>query len=521
MSLFSWLAAPHRLARMAGAQPDVLARARTDRAKYTAMGGVLLTTAGVAGVSATFALNSAVHLPLPVAIVAGVLWAIVIFNLDRMLIVSITRQSGWWRNSLAAVPRILLALVIGTVVSVPLVLKIFEPEINNEMQIMHSENLTEAQKKLDEQFAEIPRMQERVENLQAIASGESQPSVSDDPDVVAARERVATAQTAFDKAAARAQCELDGTCGTGVPGVGTAYQEAKAQADKAKTTLDAETAHLNEVTAAAQRKIAGSGTRNRADAQRELDTLVPRLESRIAERDAAQQRLDSGEINSEGMLAQLEALDRLTDGHATMQTASFMLAALFLLIEVLPVVVKLLTLVGKETLYDRVLDSDEKALEALAGTSNKTALDNAADLREQQLKRGRDANALLADQQFEIAKKAIETWGRIARSRSDDELARWYAKHAGEPEQPTQPTQPTQPLPTQPPPEPVPASITQPLMTPVYRPPDDPPTVSLPAPTPPPPPPPGGGRRGQSYQEFRARFGRPPGNGHGPHHHQP
>jgi len=500
VSLFSWLAAPHRLARMAGANPDVLARARTDRAKYTAMGGVLLTTAGVAGVSATFALNSAVHLPLPVAIVAGVLWAIVIFNLDRMLIVSITRQSGWVRNLLAAAPRVALAVVIGAVVSVPLVLKIFEPEIHNEMQIMHSENLTEAQKKLDQQFADIPQMQGRVEELQAIASGESQPSVSADADVRAARERVAAAQAAFDKAAARAQCELDGTCGTGVPGVGTAYQEAKAQADKAKATLDAETAALNDATAAAQRKIAGSGDKNRADAQRELDRLVPRLENRVDERDAAQGRLDSGEINSEGMLAQLEALDRLTDGHATMQAASLMLGALFLLIEVLPVVVKLLTMVGKETLYERVLDSDEKALEQLAGTSNKTALDNAADLRDQQLKRGRDANALLAEQQFEIAKKAIETWGTIARSRSDDELARWYAKHAGEPEQPFGPD----PVPE---PDPEPASITMPLMTPVYQP-------------PPPPPPPAPPVRvpGQSYREFRDSVGQPPGNGRGPQH---
>ena len=64
------------LARLAGAQPDVLRSARTDRVKYTAMGGVLLTTAGVAGVSAAFALNTAVGLPAVAAIVAGALWAL-------------------------------------------------------------------------------------------------------------------------------------------------------------------------------------------------------------------------------------------------------------------------------------------------------------------------------------------------------------------------------------------------------------------------------------------------------------
>ncbi|WP_460391397.1 DUF4407 domain-containing protein [Actinophytocola sediminis] len=461
---------------MAGANAEVLAKARTDRAKYTAMGAVLLTTAGVAGVSAAFALHSAVGLSPVVAVVAGVLWAFAIFNLDRMLIVSITRQSGWARNILAAVPRLLLAVVIGTVVSVPLVLRIFEPEIRNEMQLMHSENLTEAQKKLDEQFADIPVMQARVTELQAVASGESQPSVSNDQDVKAAQERVNAAQAAYDKADANAQCELNGTCGTGEQGVGTAYREAEAKADAAKATLDAETAKLNDATAAAQRKISGSVASNRAKARQDLETLVPRLEERSADRDEAQRRLDSGEIESEGMLAQLEALDRLTDGHPNMQAANYALAALFLLIEVLPVVGKLLMMIGKPTLYERVLDDDENAIEKMASRTNKTALDNAQDLRNQQLKRGKDANALLADQQFAIAEKAIETWGRIAKSRSDAELARWYAKHAGEPEQAQAPQ--AQP--------PVPSSITVPLMVP-----------------------------GQSYQEFRDSFG-PPDNGHHP-----
>jgi Domain of unknown function (DUF4407) len=499
--VFSWLAAPYRLARLAGANGDVLARARTDRAKYSAMGGVLLTTAGMAGVSAAFALHSSVRLPLGASIVAGVLWAIVIFNLDRMLIVSITRQSGWARNLLAAIPRLALALVIGAVVSVPLVLRIFEKEIHNEMQLMHTENLTEAQQKLDKQYADIPTMRAKVDELNAIVSGASQPNVSDEEDVKAAQGRVNAAQAAYDTAAARAQCELDGTCGTRRPGVGTAYEEAAAKAAEARRTLEAETAKLNEVTAAAERKISGSATKNRAAAQRELRTLEPRLAARSAERDDAQRRLDSGELESEGMLAQLEALDRLTDGHPNMQAANLALTALFLLVEVLPVVVKLLTLTGKPSLYERMLDSDENALEKIATKTNKTALDNADDLRSQQLQRGKDANALLAEQQFEIAKKAIETWGRIAKSRTDDELARWYAKHAGEPEQPSQDQQQNQQQTQQP--MHVPGSITVPLMTPVAQP--------LPGPRSGPDP--ATGRL--SYQEFKATVGPPP-NGRPP-----
>lgn len=489
------------LTRLAGADPDVLAKARTDRAKYATMGVVLLTTAGFAGVSATFALDTSVGLPLPAAIVAGVLWGCAILALDRMLVVSLTRQSGWVRNAVAAVPRLLLAFVIGSIVSVPLVLRIFQPEINGELEIMHSENLTVAQEKLDKRFADIPRTQERVTELQAIASGQSQPSVSADPDVVAAQEKVTLAQKAYDDAAKEAQCELVGNCGTGQPGIGEAYRQAKARADQAAVALSDAKANLAAVTSAAQAKISGGAASNSRAAAEELKTLAPRLEQRKAERAEAQRRLDSGELNNEGMLARLEALDRLSDEHGNMQLAQWALTALFLLIELLPVTVKLLSVFGAKTLYERLLADEEDTIEKRVTSDNGAALRGEKDLADQQFRARQKANKQLVAKQSLIAKAAIDTWGEVAKSRSDDELARWYAKHSGQ-QQP--------PPPNQPPPEhkPAPASVTVPLMVPVAAP------VTGGAQTyaqfkaaagPPP-----------TYQQFRSAAGPPPPNGHHP-----
>ncbi|WP_103350732.1 DUF4407 domain-containing protein [Amycolatopsis sp. CA-128772] len=466
----------HPLARLAGAQPDVLARAKTDRVKYTAMGGVLLTTAAVAGVSAAFALVSTLKLPTPVAAVIGALWAVVILNLDRMLIVNIRRQSGWVRNLGAAVPRILLAVVIGSVVSVPLVLKIFDPEITNEMQVMHSDNLIAAQKTLTEQFADIDVMQKKADELQAVASGRSQPSVSGDPDVVAAQKRVTDAQAAYDKAAAEAQCELVGSCGTHRPGVGEAYLQAKAKADRAKADLDAANTQLNDATAEAQSRIAGGAASNADAAKAELTTLVPRLEERKKERTEAQARLDRGELGSEGLLARLEALDRLTAGNSQMELASLALTLLFLLIEVLPVVVKLLTLVGEPTLYDRLLAKEEDVLERRATDRTDLMLEVEEDLRNQQIAQAKAANRLLVEQQAAIAKAAIETWGLIAKSRSDAELERWYQEHSGAAEPAAPPvlpmsmTVPVRPVAVSPATEPVatpPAAPAEPVTMPL------------------------------------------------------
>ena len=496
------------LARLAGAQPDVLSRARTDRVKYNAMGGVLLTTAGVAGVSATFALDTAVGLPLALSVIAGVLWAAVIFNLDRMLIVSITRQSGLWRNLGTVVPRLALAIVIGSIVSVPLVLRIFQAEIGNELQVMHSDNLISAQKTLDAQYADIPTAQARVAELQAIASGEKQPSVSSDADVLSAQQEVASAQAAYDQAAHDAQCELDGTCGTGERGVGEAYRQAKAKADTAADALAAAKAKLADVTAKAETRISGGAASNQDAARAELATLAPRLDKREKDRDAAQERLDRGELGNEGLLARLEALDRLTGGHPNMQRASLALTLLFLLIEVLPVLVKVLANLGEPTLYDRILDKEEETLEKRAVQHHDVVLEVEEDLKNEQIRQGKDNNKLLVGKQSEIAKKAIDTWGRIAISRADDELARWYAKHSGQ-TQPAGPAAQAAPVPNR---KTVPTSVTVPLAVPPT------PAAPQPAASPAPGPAPGARTPGGSlsYQQFKAHAGPPPTNGHRP-----
>jgi len=496
----------NQLPRLAGAQPEVLRKARTDTVKYTAMGGVLLTTAGVAGVSAAFALNTAVGLPAVAAVIAGVLWAVVIFNLDRMLIVSMTRQSGWWRNLLMAVPRLVLAIVIGAVISVPLVLRIFQPEINSELQVMHAENLITAQKKLDEQFADVGPMQEKVDGLQAVASGASQPSVSGDPDVVAAQKQVDEAQAAYDKADADRQCELVGSCGTGVPGVGEAERQAERKANEARDALNAAKAKLSAATAAAQAKIGGSVTSNKEAATAELKTLVPLLDQRKADRAAAQARLDSGELNDEGLLARLEALDRLSADRASMAAANWALFLLFMLIEILPVAVKLMSMVGPPTLYDRLLAREETTLETRATMQDDVVVQLEQHRVTEQIRQGKQANTVLVDKQSEIARKAIDVWGEIATSRSEEELARWYARHSGQ-----RPAGHPAAAPAAPPaPAPAPANnaadtlATETTATDI---------TTITTPTAPPPPAPVPFQHvpgaGQTYQQFKAAAGAP------------
>src|SRR5215212_2585975 len=77
------------LAVLAGARPDILEAAPGARARFVALGGVLVSTGGLAVLSAAFAVHMAIGVVWPLALVIGLFWGVVIVNLDRMLLV------GW------------------------------------------------------------------------------------------------------------------------------------------------------------------------------------------------------------------------------------------------------------------------------------------------------------------------------------------------------------------------------------------------------------------------------------------
>ncbi len=431
------------LARLAGAQEDILREAEGDRVKYTAMGGVLISTAVVAGVSAAFALSTAAGLPVPISIMIGVAWSLIIVNLDRMLVVSMGRQDGIWRNVFTAVPRVALAVVIGAVISTPLVLWIFQPELDNELQVMHSENLIENQNKLDDRFADLPALRVRVDELVGVTSGRTQPGVNDDPDVKAARADVAAKEQVYRTDADKAQCELVGSCGTGVPGQGQAYREAEARADESRGQLDTARAGLRQAEQATRSRIGQGVLASRAAAEQELDQLRPKLRERDAARNQAQRELDEAEADNTGLLARLEALDRLSADRPVLRTAHHALFLLFLSIEVLPVLVKILIGLGAPSLYEKLLarreDETDSRDAARSGPRIATA-DLDLDVQRQieqdrakgRIEMGKAANAALFKRQTEITLKAIDTWAQVAAERNDEQLDRWYRQHRAE-----------------------------------------------------------------------------------------
>jgi len=102
---------------LSGAQPEILAEFKHDQPKYVGIGSAVLITSTMAAVSMTFALHIALDASVLVAIPFALAWGLAIMSLDRWLVVSMTRK-----QLLLAIPRALLGLLFGIIISTPLTL---------------------------------------------------------------------------------------------------------------------------------------------------------------------------------------------------------------------------------------------------------------------------------------------------------------------------------------------------------------------------------------------------------------
>jgi len=116
-----------------GAHQTLLKEHPSEHSKHAGLGGVILATFVLAALAAGYAMYTVFENVL-IAFVFAIIWGLIIFNFDRFL-VSTMRKYGVSRKKQIwmAVPRILLALLIGLTIARPLEMKIFEKEINTKM----------------------------------------------------------------------------------------------------------------------------------------------------------------------------------------------------------------------------------------------------------------------------------------------------------------------------------------------------------------------------------------------------
>ena len=141
----------------AGANHEILAReiCLTERYKYESIGTTVVLTSIMAFFSGGYALFTVFN-SVPVSIALGAAWGCTIFNLDRFFILTANKgkTDSRWQFLMASILRLSIAVLLSLVVTKPLELRLFEREINQEIN----------QGKIDGQRQERKKQQEELEN---------------------------------------------------------------------------------------------------------------------------------------------------------------------------------------------------------------------------------------------------------------------------------------------------------------------------------------------------------------------
>ena len=130
------------LAILGGAEGEILDRVPGETPRFVQMFFVLAGTALVSAISMLFALTTGVRAAVWLAIPLAIVWALIIFNLDRFLTSTMTSTRNVWKLIGLAIPRVIMAAIIGFVVAEPLVLQIFHNDISREVA---ATNIVQAQ----------------------------------------------------------------------------------------------------------------------------------------------------------------------------------------------------------------------------------------------------------------------------------------------------------------------------------------------------------------------------------------
>ena len=120
-----------------GAHIDTLKKYPIEHNKYVGIGATIFFTALFASLSGGYAMYFVFNgdaFAVGFAILFGLIWGTAIFNMDRYIVSSINKEGSTNQQILQASPRILLAIMIGIVISRPLELKIFDKEIRQKLK---------------------------------------------------------------------------------------------------------------------------------------------------------------------------------------------------------------------------------------------------------------------------------------------------------------------------------------------------------------------------------------------------
>jgi hypothetical protein len=317
-----------------GADRYILDRSTySDQIKYFCLGGIVIATGVLAGLAGGYAiytifepkgsaLDSEMDLrTLIFALIFGVIWGLVIFNIDRFIVTSTGKGDGTEKITkqefVSAIPRIIMGVIIALTISKPIEIRMFKSEIDQQL-FQKQENLKQKAKKDAEIFYddEIERYKLGKERLQNEISQKE--------------------QRYYDLEEIARQ-ELDGTGGSGNANPGPIYQAKKANAENAKKNWSrTEKVNLEQIKLRDEK----------------IDELLDEKKQKIANSIEEAEKLD-------GLLERIKLAHKVAGWEI-----SLFITLLFMVIELTPIFFKMMLIKGP---YDYMDENIRELAKAEAG----------------------------------------------------------------------------------------------------------------------------------------------------------
>lgn len=359
----------------AGVNKPILRQCPNEYAKYAGMGGTILGTAIMAAISGAYAIHFVFENTL-IAIAFGIFWGTLILNLDRFIVSTMYsdgKHTVSWQELKSGLPRIIMAIFLGIVISTPLEMKLFEERIKNEISIVNQEQRDnyKARQTNAVDLEEYRQQERKVVN-----------------EISRLRLSIESQRDALDK-------EEMGLSASGKAGRGNAYSTKAKNLEETKRDLEKYERDNQEVLESLRKKISSI----EAEQSLELENYNRKLEE-------------------DGFCKRYEAFARIDDNNPELTMVIWFIRMLFIIIEVAPVFFRMMIATGS---YDELLRAKAIYISKMAEKQSREVTDEYeteirinTERNRSRLEAENQANKQLyygiANAQSEVIAKAIENW---------------------------------------------------------------------------------------------------------------
>ncbi len=384
------------LCRVAGSDLKILndPKCSHEISRQARIGAIIISTAVLATVSMFFAIQTISQSSFT-AIIAGSIWGVAIFILDSYIIASYKKNDNKWIEFKIILPRLILAIVLGCSISIPLELKFFSTEINDEIITMKSERQIENQEGINEQYRkQIAPLVEERQKLEVSNNTLRSEINSTNQEINALNDKMSL--------------ERVGKGLTGEIGKGDSYRDLEQQRNAIRDT-----------------KLPQVLSNNNPIIEKNLKRISD-IDSEIAS--VIKPSLDN--VKFTGLSSQMDALKRLTSKNTYVAFAYWIFFFLILGIETAPIFVKFFSQKGS---YDEILAMNEYEV----ALQQKKRQSDLHELINSELEGIRSINNrkriaqdainekvmnLIAEAQNDISEKAIRLWQLEQLKKVDDNV---------------------------------------------------------------------------------------------------